>query len=144
MWLANIIGGAAVFLLGVATTATAWLTLPYTGEFGPGPGFVPFWLGLTLTVCSIPSLLRTSEDGEVGEAFPTGNLAVPQGARLIVLVFLSLPILGFSAGLALITGGGMRLMGKHSWVACAATVIGRPSASITSSASGSPSLCRKG
>jgi hypothetical protein len=42
---------------------------------------------------------------------------------LIVIVFLLLPVFGFSAGLALITAGGMRLMGKHSWGSCAVTVI---------------------
>jgi hypothetical protein len=42
---------------------------------------------------------------------------------LIVTVFLLLPVFGFSAGLALITAGGMRLMGKHGWGFCAAIVI---------------------
>jgi hypothetical protein len=42
-----------------------------------------------------------------------------------VAVFLIiLPVLGFSAGLALITAGGMRLMGKHNWVSCVMTAIG--------------------
>ena len=124
MWLANIIGGVAVFLLGVATTAAAWLTLPYGGEFGPGPGFVPFWLGLTLTVCSIPVIVA-----DIRKTERSGKLFRPETRQclkvlvLIVLVFLSLPILGFSAGLALITGGGMRLLGKHGWAACTATAI---------------------
>ena len=125
MWLANIIGGVAVFLLGVATTAAAWLTLPYGGEFGPGPGFVPFWLGLTLTVCSIPVIVADIRKTErSGKLFRPETRQCLKVLALIVLVFLSLPILGFSAGLALITGGGMRLMGKHGWVACTATVIG--------------------
>jgi hypothetical protein len=42
---------------------------------------------------------------------------------LIVAVFLMLPVLGFSVGLALITAGGMRLMGKHSWLSCGITVV---------------------
>lgn len=124
MWYANIIGGVVVFLLGIATTVAAWLTLPYTGEFGPGPGFVPFWLGLTLTVCAVPVIItdlrRTERSGKLFRPETWQCLKV---LILIVAVFLLLPILGFSAGLALITGGGMRLMGKHSWVTCAATVI---------------------
>ena len=124
MWYANIIAGVVVFLLGVATTVLAWLTLPYTGDFGPGPGFVPFWLGITLMVCSVPVIitdLRTKERSE--------RLFRPETAKclrvliLVVAVFLSLPVLGFSAGLALITAGGMRLMGKHSWVSCGVTVL---------------------
>ncbi len=125
MWYANIIAGVAVFLLGIATTVLAWMTLPYSGDFGPGPGFLPFWLGIGLTVCSIPVIitdLRTKETLE--------KLFRPETAKclkvliLIVTVFLLLPVLGFSAGLALITGGGMRLMGKHSWVSCVVIVIG--------------------
>ena len=124
MWHANIIAGVAVFLLGIATTVLAWLTLPYTGDFGPGPGFVPLWLGITLMVCSVPVIitdLRTKERSE--------RLFRPETAKcltvliLVVTVFLSLPVLGFSAGLALITAGGMRLMGKHSWVSCVVTVL---------------------
>ena len=124
MWHANIIAGVAVFLLGIATTVLAWLTLPYTGDFGPGPGFVPLWLGITLIVCSVPVIitdLRTKEKSE--------RLFRPETAKclkvliLVVTVFLSLPVLGFSAGLALITAGGMRLMGKHSWVSCVVTVL---------------------
>jgi hypothetical protein len=42
---------------------------------------------------------------------------------MIVTVFLLLPIFGFSAGLALITAGSMRLMGKHGWLACLATFL---------------------
>jgi putative tricarboxylic transport membrane protein len=124
MWYANIIAGVVVFLLGVATTVVAWLTLPYTGDFGPGPGFVPLWLGITLMACSVPVIitdLRTKERSE--------RLFRPETAKclrvliLVVAVFLSLPVLGFSAGLALITAGGMRLMGKHSWLSCGITVV---------------------
>ena len=114
MWYANIIAGVVVFLLGVATTVLAWLTLPYTGDFGPGPGFVPFWLGITLMGCSVPVIITDLRIKERSE-----RLFRPETAKclrvliLVVAVFLSLPILGFSAGLALITAGGMRLMGKH-------------------------------
>jgi hypothetical protein len=125
MWHANIIAGVAVFLLGIATTILAWMTLPYTGDFGPGPGFLPLWLGITLMVCSVPVIitdLRTKEKSE--------KLFRPETAKclkvliLVVTVFLSLPVLGFSTGLSLITGACMRLMGKHSWVSCVVTVIG--------------------
>jgi len=125
MWHANLIAGVAVFLLGIATTILAWLTLPYSGEFGPGPGFLPLWLGITLMVCAIPIIitdLRTTDNSE--------KLFRPETAKclkvliLIVTVFLSLPVLGFSTGLALITAGGMRLMGKHRWLSYVVIVIG--------------------
>ncbi len=125
MWFANVIAGVAVLLLGVATTALAWLTLPYTGEFGPGPGFVPLWLGVTLAVFSIPVILTDLRRRERSE-----RLFRPETAQclkvliLIVTVFLILPVLGFSMGLALITGAGMRIMGRHGWLSCLLTVIG--------------------
>jgi hypothetical protein len=125
MWHANIIAGVAVFLLGIATTILAWMTLPYTGDFGPGPGFLPLWLGITLMVCSVPVIitdLRTKEKSE--KLFRPETAKCLKVLTLVVTVFLSLPVLGFSAGLSLITGACMRLMGKHSWVSCVVTVIG--------------------
>jgi len=125
MWYANVIAGVAVFLLGVATTVLAWTTLPYTGEFGPGPGFLPVWLGVTLMVCAIPVLISDIRRATTSETlFRPQTVKCLQVLGLIVAVYLALPGLGFSAGLGLITGGGMRLMGKHRWTACAATAIG--------------------
>jgi putative tricarboxylic transport membrane protein len=124
MWYANIIAGAAFFLLGVATIILAWLDLPYTSDFSPGPGFLPLWLGIGLTICSIPIIIT-----ELGNKDKSGKLFRPETVKcikvliLIVAVFLLLPVFGFSAGLALITAGGMRLMGKHSWGSCVVIVI---------------------
>jgi hypothetical protein len=125
MWYANVVAGTTVFLLGAGTTVLAWTTLPYAGEFGPGPGFLPVWLGIILMVCALGVIIE-----DLGARAKPQALFRPETAQclkvlgLILVVFLGLPVLGFSAGLALITGGGMRLMGKHRWVSCAATVVG--------------------
>jgi hypothetical protein len=125
MWYAHVIGGVAVLLLGAATILVAWLTLPYEGEFGPGPGFLPFWLGVTLVVCAVPVIIS-----DLTAKATTKPLFVPETRKcaqvlgLVVAVFLALPVLGFSVGLALITGGGMRLMGRHGWTSCLLTAIG--------------------
>lgn len=125
MWYAHVIAGVAVFLLGIATTVLAWTTLPYTGEFGPGPGFVPVWLGVALTLCAIPVLVTDIRNMVTSEKlFRPETVKCLQVLGLIVAVYLALPGLGFAAGLGLITGGGMRLMGKHRWVSCAVTAIG--------------------
>jgi len=125
MWHANIIAGVAVFLLGIATTLFAWMTLPYTGDFGPGPGFLPLWLGIALSVCSIPGIITDLRNTERSEKlFQPETVKCVKVLTLIVAVFLILPVLGFSAGLALITGAGMRIMGKRRWLSCVATVIG--------------------
>jgi putative tricarboxylic transport membrane protein len=124
MWYANIIAGATFFLLGVATIILAWLDLPYTADFSPGPGFLPLWLGIGLTLCSIPVIITELRNKDKsGKLFRPETVKCVQVLILIVTVFLLLPVFGFSAGLALITAGGMRLMGKHGWGFCAAIVI---------------------
>lgn len=124
MWHANIIAGVAVFLLGIVTTAAAWLTLPYSGDFGPGPGFLPVWLGVTLALCAIPVVVTDARRTErSARLFRPETLQCLKVLILVVAVFLSLPVLGFSAGLALIAAGGMRLMGKHRWAACAVIAV---------------------
>ena len=124
MWYANIIAGAAFSLLGVTTIILAWLDLPYTSDFSPGPGFLPLWLGIGLTICSIPVMITELRNKDKsGELFRPETVKCVKVLILIVTVFLLLPVFGFSAGLALITAGGMRLMGKHSWVSCTVIVI---------------------
>ncbi len=124
MWYANIIAGVAFFLLGVATITVAWLDLPYTADFSPGPGFLPLWLGIGLTVFSIPVIIADLRNRDnAGKLFRPETVKCVQVLTLVVAVFLLLPVFGFSAGLALIAGGGMRLMGKHSWGSCVVIVI---------------------
>ena len=124
MWYANIIAGAAFFLLGVATITLAWLDLPYTADFSPGPGFLPLWLGIGLTIFSIPVIIADLRNRDKsGELFRPETVKCAKVLTLIVAVFLLLPVFGFSVGLALITAGGMRLMGKHSWGSCMVIVI---------------------
>lgn len=38
--------------------------LPYMGEFAPGSGFMPFWLGLALTALSVLFIARRVRAGE--------------------------------------------------------------------------------
>jgi putative tricarboxylic transport membrane protein len=124
MWYANIIAGLAFFLLGVATITLAWLDLPYTADFSPGPGFLPLWLGIGLTIFSLPVIIADLRNRDrAGRLFRPETVKCVRVLVLIVVVFLLLPVFGFSAGLALITAGGMRLMGKHSWGSCAVIVI---------------------
>jgi putative tricarboxylic transport membrane protein len=120
---ANIISGVAVFLVGIATTYFG-SRLPYTMEFSPGPGFLPLWLGIILMISSlfvIVADLRNKERG--GAFFAPETITCVKVLVLIVAIYLILPVTGFPAGLALITAGGMRLMGKHSWLSCGITVV---------------------
>ena len=124
MWYANIIAGVAFFLLGVATIVLAWRDLPYTADFSPGPGFLPLWLGICLAISSIPVIIsELKSKARSGKLFRPETVKCVKVLILIVAVFLLLPVFGFSAGLALITGGAMRLMGKHGWGSCMVIVI---------------------
>jgi len=125
MWYANIIAGVAIFFLGIGTSVLAW-RLPYTMESSPGPGFLPLWLGIIMAICSA---FVIAQDLKNKESYKSARLFVPETVKciqvfaLIVAVFLVLPILGFSLGLGIVTGACMRMMGKHSWLSCGATVI---------------------
>jgi putative tricarboxylic transport membrane protein len=122
MWYAKLIAGFTVLLLGILTTYFASL-LPYTADFGPGPGFLPFWLGIIMTICAVPVIVAEFKSRDRSEKFFSPEAITGLKVLiLIVAVFLILPVLGISVGLALITGGGMRIMGKHSWISCAITV----------------------
>ena len=124
MWYANIIAGVAFFLLGIVTITVAWLDLPYTADFSPGPGFLPLWLGIGLTIFSVPVIVAELRNrGNAGKLFLPETVKCVKVLVLVVAVFLLLPVFGFSVGLALITAGGMRLMGKHGWGSCIVTVI---------------------
>ncbi len=121
---ANIIMGVIFFFLGIATVITTWLTLPYTSDFSPGPGFLPLWLGICLTAASIPVIVAEFRKKQAtAKLFRPETLQCVKALLMIVAVFLLLPVFGFSAGLAMITAGSMRLMGKHGWLACLATFL---------------------
>lgn len=52
MRLADLIGGVVVLILGLAVVFFS-LQLTYYSEYGPGPGFLPLWLGVVLIGCAI-------------------------------------------------------------------------------------------
>lgn len=52
--------------LGVGYAATALVRYPYASQYGPGPGFLPFWLGVAFAVLAallLAGALRASEAG---------------------------------------------------------------------------------
>ncbi len=123
MWLADLIGGIVVLLFGLAVVFFSQ-QLQYMSEYGPGPGFLPLWLGIGITVCSLGVLYNTVKKREkTGDFFqPLTRVGVKMLA-VIVGGFLALPVLGFSVGLALLAAVSMRLIGKHGLLACAITAV---------------------
>ena len=64
MRVSETIAALCITLLGITTIALA-RQLPYEAEYGPGPGFLPFWLGVTFVVLSV-FLLRGALNLRVG------------------------------------------------------------------------------
>ncbi len=125
MWMrvADLIGGVVVLILGVVVIYFS-SQLDYYSEFGPGPGFLPLWVGIIISACGIYvviDLLR-KQRGK-GEFFKPRTKLGLQILVVIIITFLLLPFLGFAIGLALFIGVTMRMMGKHRWVQCGLTAI---------------------
>jgi len=124
MRFADLVGGGAVLLLGIAIVFFS-SELPYKTEYGPGPGFLPLWLGIVLIGSAgfvIFNILR--KHGRM-EAFLKPR--TKQSALMfifILIAFLFLPWLGFAVGLGFFSGATMRVMGKHRWIACGLTAVG--------------------
>jgi len=124
MWLADLIGGVVVLLFGLSVVIFS-MQLPYMSEFGPGPGFLPLWLGIGIAGCAVAVILKILKKRDRVEAFIKPQTRVGlQMLGLIVCAFLLLPLLGFSVGLALFAATAMRLIGKHGMLACGLTAVG--------------------
>jgi hypothetical protein len=123
MWLADLIAGMVALLLGFAVLFFSW-QLPYKSEYGPGPGFLPLWIGLGIVGCAIGVIINVLRKHEKKEAFFKERTKM--GVRVIIeiiITFLLTPLIGFSIGLGLFIGATMRTMGKHQWISCGLTAV---------------------
>ncbi len=123
MWHARIIGSVTVVVLGITTIVCA-SQLPYHSGYGPGPGFLPMWIGVVLVVCSSIVTAQELRMPNIRETFfqPRTRMAVKLLA-VIAATFLLVPFLGFSVGFGLFILATMRLMGKHAWATSGITAI---------------------
>jgi hypothetical protein len=124
MRLADLIGGGVVLLLGLAVIFFS-SQMEYYSEFGPGPGFLPLWVGICITGCGAVLILNLLRKHEKAGDFLKARTG--EGFKLLLIIiatFLLLPLLGFSIGFGFFTGITMRVMGRHGWVACVLTAVG--------------------
>lgn len=123
MRLANLIGGVFVLILGLAVVFFS-SQLTYYSEFGPGPGFLPLWVGIIITACAVYVIVDLlKKHGGTGEFFKLRTRLGFQIFIAIIITFLLLPVVGFAIGLALFIGVTMRMMGKHHWALCSLTTV---------------------
>ena len=66
---ADRIAGAALLAFAVAFSAGALKYYTYSGPGGPGPGFVPFWLGLIMAVLATLLLVGALRSDDPGAEF---------------------------------------------------------------------------
>ena len=123
---AEFIGAWAVLLLGLFIVVFS-IPLDYYTELGPGPGFLPLWIGIGILaggVVEIVKVFRKKDRTERGAfLLPRSKLGF-QMLGLIIVAFLLLPVLGISIGLALCTAAAMRVIGKHKMLTCGLTAVG--------------------
>jgi hypothetical protein len=124
MRVADLIGGAVVLILGLAVIFFS-SQMQYYSEFGPGPGFLPLWVGIGITACAIVLMVNLLRKHKKATAFLKSKTR--EGFKLLMIIiatFILLPFLGFSIGFGLFAGMTMRLMGRHGWVVCGLTAVG--------------------
>ncbi len=139
MRVADAVAALCVAILGMTTIALA-RQLPYEAEYGPGPGFLPFWLGVTLIVLS-PFLLRNAlreradaSPADVGGDNRGGFFRFAPGAFTPWLVFFVSTIaasllferLGFGLVIGLYMLVTMRWVARQSWLSTVVLALVTP------------------
>jgi putative tricarboxylic transport membrane protein len=115
---ADRIAGAGLLALGVAFSVGALKQYDYWGPNGPGPAFLPFWLGLAMAGLAAGLLVGALRSADPGDAWlPRGD-----GLRRLVLVLgattalvLLLNVVGMVVGTFLFLVGLFRYLDRQSW-----------------------------
>ena len=128
MRVAETIAALCVTLLGIITIALS-RRLPGASEYEPGPGFLPFWLGVTLIVLSL-FLMRSALKEPIDPApadpngeSPAGFFQFGAGALTPWLIFFVSTVavsllferLGFGLSIGLFMLVTMRWVARQSW-----------------------------
>ena len=124
---ADRVAGAVLLATGVAFSAGALKFYEYSGPGGPGPAFLPFWLGVVMVVLATLLLIGALRAREPGEHW----LPEPEGLRRIAIVlavtvaFVALlKWLGMIPGTALFLIALLRLTGRIRWPLTIAVACG--------------------
>ncbi len=124
---ADRITGAALLALSVAFAAGALKNYSYWGDNGPGSAFLPFWLGVTMSVLATVLLVRALRRPDAGAGWlpdRTGlqRLALVLGATFGFVVLLN--VLGMVIGTVLFMTVVVRGLDRHPWPRTLAAAAG--------------------
>jgi putative tricarboxylic transport membrane protein len=95
--------------------------MPPSGTFGPGAGFLPFWLGVAMAALSIILLVNATRE----PALAGGRAPFPTGWKLLPIVetigglaafILLLETIGFLLAIALLTAFLLRIVEREGWL----------------------------
>jgi len=94
--------------------------LPPSATFGPGAGFLPFWLGALLALLSILLIVnafRRSVVPATKPVFPGGKALLMVGGAIagLAMYILTLEILGFLLGTGLLTAFLLGVVEREKW-----------------------------
>ena len=110
-------------VIGLGLSLWAYLEstrLDYMTEFTPGPGFMPFWVGVVLALLSfyliIDSFVRKSGKKDEAKLLPEKHALYRVGAIMLMLfaVTFSMKFLGFPLTLVLFTTVVLSVMERYS------------------------------
>lgn len=111
---------AAIFLAFGVFVLYLSLDLSYSADYGPGPGFFSFWLGVLLILLAGIDIVGTSRRPR--EPLPEGFIPDRRGGRrllfisgsLVAVIFMMKP-LGFILTILLFSIFLLRTMGRQPW-----------------------------
>ena len=109
---------ALLLAFAVAFSAGALKQYQWWGPGGPGPAFVPFWLGLVMAILAVMMLVRSLRQDHPGASWlPRGeglrDMLVVLGGTVAFVALLD--VLGMVIGTAVYLAVLVRYLGKHPW-----------------------------
>lgn len=115
---ADRITAALLLVCAVAFAAGALRYYEYWGAGGPGPAFLPFWLGVVMSLLALMMLVKALRNPQPGEAWlPRGeglrHTLVVLGATAVFIALLK--TVGMILGTALFVAALVRYLGRHRW-----------------------------
>ena len=115
---ADRVAGAALLAVGVAFSAGALKFYSYWGPQGPGPAFLPFWLGAAMAVLAGLLLVGAVRSADAGAEWlpPAAGLkriGVVLGVTIVFVALLN--VVGMILGTALFLIVLLRLLDRNPW-----------------------------
>jgi putative tricarboxylic transport membrane protein len=115
---ADRVTAALLLAFAVAFSVGALKQYQWWGSGGPGPAFMPFWLGLVMALLALGLLIRSLKQPERGAAWlPRGeglrDMLVVLAATIAFVALLK--VTGMIIGTALYLAFLVRYLGRHRW-----------------------------